>query len=387
MALKRQALAQRRKACGYTQEAFAEVLRVDRTTVQRWERGEVDPQPHQRPRMAKLLDLTRAQLDEILGAHDGLASPATTLASPANTEEPRGLDADIAHMKASAAHLLKHADRHGGDLVAPAAVQVWRSAQRKLDTGSVRENDQRAYLAAVAESAEVAGWLLFDAGQWDAARAAFLESHMLARHAGDRSMQWFALDMLAMLDIERERPAEALRIADELMCEPHIPPRVALLARVRRGRALAQMGEQKRTLTFLDAARGGAEESISPRDPGWAWWVDETEVKWHTGAALLDLGVPQEATPTIQGSLAGVTIPDGRSALHLRIGLLSAFTESRAWREAEAELEAIASLLHTVSSGRNRYLLRRVLRAIDRDSRAPVWLSHLAKETAAAIAA
>lgn len=68
MAGKRQRLAQRRKASGYTQEQFADALKVDRTTVQRWEKGEVDPQPHQRPKMAKLLELTSRDLDELLAS-------------------------------------------------------------------------------------------------------------------------------------------------------------------------------------------------------------------------------------------------------------------------------------------------------------------------------
>lgn len=68
MAGKRHRLAQRRKASGYTQEQFAEAMRVDRTTVYRWERGEVDPQPHQRPRLAKLLQVTSKELDELLAS-------------------------------------------------------------------------------------------------------------------------------------------------------------------------------------------------------------------------------------------------------------------------------------------------------------------------------
>ncbi|PAZ16247.1 hypothetical protein CLM62_08985 [Streptomyces sp. SA15] len=68
MSGKRQRLAQRRKASGYTQEQFADALKVDRTTVQRWERGEADPQPHQRPKMATLLQLTSRELDELLAS-------------------------------------------------------------------------------------------------------------------------------------------------------------------------------------------------------------------------------------------------------------------------------------------------------------------------------
>jgi transcriptional regulator with XRE-family HTH domain len=360
----RSRLAEQRKAVGYTQEGLAEALGIDRRTVQRWEAGTAVPEPLQRPRLAKALAVSAKELTELL-----------TDAVPV---KPLPVDADIAHVKESAMNLLNHADKHGGDLVAPAAVQVWRSAQRKLDAGLISDKALRPYLASVAELAEIAGWLLFEAGQWDAARSAFMESHIMARHAGDDSMRWFALDMLAMLAIERERPYEALRIADELLCGTRVPPRVVSLAQMRRGRALAQVGDRKRSLTNMAQARGRVEESLNPRDPGWTWWVDATEIQWHTGAALTDLNSYDESTSAIQSALERITVPDGRFALLLRIGLLSAFVKTRAWRDAESELEFINSLLGIVTSGRSRHHLRGALSGIVRDSRTPAWLSDLA---------
>lgn len=71
---------QRRKALGYTQEELAGQLGCERTTVIRWERGETEPQPWLRPRIARLLKLTAEELDELLadiadvpGRQDGFA--------------------------------------------------------------------------------------------------------------------------------------------------------------------------------------------------------------------------------------------------------------------------------------------------------------------------
>jgi transcriptional regulator with XRE-family HTH domain len=66
MKRKRERLAQRRKMAGYSQERLAEVLRIERSTVARWERVETEPQPWLRPRLAKALGISRDVLAELL---------------------------------------------------------------------------------------------------------------------------------------------------------------------------------------------------------------------------------------------------------------------------------------------------------------------------------
>ena len=66
MALKRLRMIQRRKALGFTQEALAEQVGCERTTVIRWERAETEPQPWVRPRLIEVLQLTAGELNEML---------------------------------------------------------------------------------------------------------------------------------------------------------------------------------------------------------------------------------------------------------------------------------------------------------------------------------
>ncbi|MGH3342893.1 MAG: helix-turn-helix transcriptional regulator [Carbonactinosporaceae bacterium] len=68
MATRRLRLAQRRRAAGFSQERFAEILGVDRSTVTRWESGDTAPQPWLRPQIARSLQVSADQLDELLGA-------------------------------------------------------------------------------------------------------------------------------------------------------------------------------------------------------------------------------------------------------------------------------------------------------------------------------
>lgn len=68
MAAKRHRLAQRRKTLGFTQEVLAERLGVDSKTVRRWESGETEdgPQPWLRPKLARYLQVSAEQLEELL---------------------------------------------------------------------------------------------------------------------------------------------------------------------------------------------------------------------------------------------------------------------------------------------------------------------------------
>jgi len=63
---KRRRLAGRRRVVGYTQEQFAEVLEVERSTVVRWETGETTPQPWCRPKLAEALGVSVDELDAML---------------------------------------------------------------------------------------------------------------------------------------------------------------------------------------------------------------------------------------------------------------------------------------------------------------------------------
>ncbi|CAM4160873.1 hypothetical protein GCM10009799_37410 [Nocardiopsis rhodophaea] len=355
---------------GMSMRSAARELKYDVGYLSRTLNGKQQPSPQ-----------LAAALDQLLEANGELIAAAekpTTVLS----EEPPGVEGEIAHMRDTVRYFVAHDGRYGGDEIAPAAVRVWKTGQRQLDNGVIPEQHQRDYLVTVAEVAELAGWLLFDANRHDACRAATLEAHMLARHAGDRSMERFALTNLAMMDLEAGRPGESLRIADELLDQPRIPPRVALLARIRKGRALARADDRRRSLAELDAARGAMAESIRTRDPAWTWWVNECELSGHEGEALLRLGDAGAALPKLQraAELAAAVRPNGRGALYYRVSLVMAYTAVQAWRDCEAELASIPPMFDVVSSGRNRRRLRSALSGITHHPNAPLWLSDLARE-------
>lgn len=66
MTVRREALAARREALGHTQESLAHELGVELSTVGRWERGTLTPQPWRRPDLAKGLKLSLDELNVLL---------------------------------------------------------------------------------------------------------------------------------------------------------------------------------------------------------------------------------------------------------------------------------------------------------------------------------
>ena len=66
MAVRREALAARREARGYTQQSLAEELGVELSTVGRWERGTLTPHPRRRAKLAKVLGVSLGVLDTLL---------------------------------------------------------------------------------------------------------------------------------------------------------------------------------------------------------------------------------------------------------------------------------------------------------------------------------
>jgi transcriptional regulator with XRE-family HTH domain len=78
----RRRLAERRKALGYSQEALAEKLGIDRTTVSRWERGHTDPYPHIRPDLCQVLKVTADGLHALLEPGSEATPHALRVAAP-----------------------------------------------------------------------------------------------------------------------------------------------------------------------------------------------------------------------------------------------------------------------------------------------------------------
>jgi tetratricopeptide (TPR) repeat protein/transcriptional regulator with XRE-family HTH domain len=92
---RRERLAQRRKELGLTQEALADLLGVERSTVVRWERGETEPLPWIRPKLGKAMQVTADRLDELLSTGARTAAGSALRQLPATATGFTGRAAEL----------------------------------------------------------------------------------------------------------------------------------------------------------------------------------------------------------------------------------------------------------------------------------------------------
>src|SRR5215472_15927750 len=218
MPAKRQRLAARRKAAGFSQEQLAERLGIDRSTVARWESGETEPQPWIRPRLARVLHISLGQLDRLL-AGGGLTEAAAAermsyaLTHPGSADlvtvadlrnQVHHLDEQYVHVPSSS--LLARAGQCLGQVCFLAAHAI---------SGRVR----RQLYAVEAEAAILMGQLVWDASQrrdHASARMYLDQAIDAARQVRDPAAEGLALLRKTMIALYGERnPREGLGLAGQ----------------------------------------------------------------------------------------------------------------------------------------------------------------------------
>jgi tetratricopeptide (TPR) repeat protein len=266
----------------------------------------------------------------------------------------------------------------GGDEVLPLALRVFRTAHHKLGAGAYAPEVERDLMAATGETGEVTAWLAYDADRQDVSRQLIHEAMLLSRQAGDRDMELFDLSHLAMQSLYLLRPAEALRITDDVLDAGRLAPRVAALFEMRRGRALAQMGDEQRALDALDKASAALGDGVGARDPHWTWWVDGTEITWHKATARTQLGQWTRAVPLYERVAADCRGGSSYGKLDLA-QLLEALVEVGDWRRAEDIATEAVGLAGSIGPGRAANLFRKVVARIVRNNVAPSTVSDTAE--------
>ncbi|GAA4618257.1 MFS transporter [Saccharopolyspora hordei] len=346
-------LARQRRSRGHTQETLAYRLRVDVSTVARWERGASTPTPRMREALARELGLSLDQLAALLpdapvpprkptaldpvelikdvwtpAERDGLAARLTDdvpaleltgdravrvarqwLITPPPTAVARldGTGQRIGHTTLdrirARLRYLHHADDvvAGGDLHTTIRREVARTADL-LRTASYSEDVGRGLLQAVAELCQLAGWSTADGGHLAAAEHYYLNGIQAAHAADDPVLTAQVVSALAGHLTQFGRPRDAVQVARSALVRIDgldrgaATPTVRALLHARASWAHAAAGENTQAATAIRRAQDeyGRRRDDDP-DPPWVYWLTPAEMEIIVGRVDTALGRPHRA--------------------------------------------------------------------------------------------
>ncbi|SFB59103.1 DNA-binding transcriptional regulator, XRE-family HTH domain [Amycolatopsis marina] len=359
MVAKRQRLAQRRKSLGFTQEGLAERLGIDPTTVRRWESGgaERGPQPWLRPKLARVLQVSAEQLDDLLAEAD---TPRTneSLQRAANVESSMP---DVTHVVPSQAVLavmgpsqtLVSLDVFTQSLIARyelegpqqlvAEARALRQVCHQLG-GSVSGTEERTRLARVsAQQSALLAYMSVNLSQYKDAEQYALEASLLATAIRDWPLLAWIKGTQSFTAYYQEKYDDALNLARVgLQFAGDDAQRIRLLANGV-ARAAGKLGDRR----TVDQAVTEAFELVADRSgpTGMTPCIDFAPYRWartaaNAATAYLSVGDYKQALKLTQDVSATVASSDSdwsRSLVHLDEA--SALTLGR-----QADLEHAASI-------------------------------------------
>lgn len=308
MATRREELARRRAAMGFTQESLAEQLGIERSTVGRWERGTMTPLPWHQPKLAAALDLSPDELAEVLGDDHGQPAgslttiPVTTESSIAMTGQLslRGYHGpDVVARIQATAQAFQAADRRvGGGMLYPSVAQYLNVEIGPLLLNPGHGMDGSALFAAAASMTEIAGWMSHDGGQDILAYQYFDKAFRLAIAARNQALVANACASMAHLAVEFGQSDNALRIATVGLDRSRMEPGTKrLLARLHsmRARAFALQEDRLSCTKELGAAERTLADANNETVAEWIAKFDDASLASEAALCFLKLAEYEEA--------------------------------------------------------------------------------------------
>ncbi len=195
-------LIQVRKDAGFTQESFADKLQVSRSTVaNRWEKGVGGlPHPKVRRRMADLLGLTIAELEELFateddptggGAKPDRFDPSRSLLRPTLAGSLAGRtigSARLESLEVDLAGVVERYEQTGPAQMSPPTLEIRKEVMKWLDQ-SPRVSEQARLHRLAAQAGGLLGYMAVNVGRFRLADAFLGEALHLASEAGDLDLE------------------------------------------------------------------------------------------------------------------------------------------------------------------------------------------------------
>ncbi|MCF4121278.1 helix-turn-helix domain-containing protein [Antribacter sp. KLBMP9083] len=332
---RRSRLADARRSAGYSQEALAEQLGIDRTTVQRWESGASTPQPFQRANLAAVLRLTTEDLETTLGLTPTAlpmllgagASPLVPMRStawdrPAQQGDVLGLldaarplvDHTLAATTLSSRRLDLIEERIAEHLVTytrtPPATMLSVLASDIVEIQEIAAVRQPAMVQAkLSEAQAILALLTADAlmrlGEVRRSRYWYGTARLASDDTGNLHLQARVRAQEAMLPYYYgpiEQAVELARSAQALL--PGVASETTALAAAAEGRALARLGDARGAERAMDTAQRYVDQAGSLGSPDAAFQFNHKRLLLYLSGTLTYLDQPARARRVQDEALA-----------------------------------------------------------------------------------
>jgi hypothetical protein len=213
----------------------------------------------------------------------------------------------------------------GGGLRRAAVIGQLTDVTTLLDGPFKNEQAARRCYSAVADLAQLAGWMTWDLQLHGTAQQYYLLGLSLARDAGDRPQVARMMYCLSRQMIDLGRPTDALDLATAGAYAIHrqAPPKATALLLIAQARAHACLGSEAECRAALGAAQAAFTRDAP--DPSWCGFFDDAELAGLMGVTLRDLAITaQDSAPRIAAEARNWTerAANGRPATFLRSKIL-----------------------------------------------------------------
>lgn len=377
MTTRREALARRRAAMGFTQESLAARLGIERSTVCRWERGTVTPMPWHQPKLATALDLSPEELADVLGNDHG--QPACSSPSGPGTTEPvvampgqlslRGYRSpDVVARIQATAQAFQAADRRvGGGVLYPSVTQYLNVEISPLLLDPGDGMDGSALFAAAASMTEIAGWMSHDGGRDNLAQRYFDKAFRLAVASRNQSLTGNACASMAHLAVELGQSDNALRIAKDGLDRSRAESGTKrLLARLHsmRARAFALQGDRSSCSEELHVSEQTLADADHEMTAEWIANFDDASLASEAALCFLTLAEYREAERQAREVIRIRSGDRVRSRAFGQLTLANVLLEAGRPEEAALLGHEVCQLTTSLTSARVAHRLNELARAL-----------------------
>ncbi|MEO3849555.1 helix-turn-helix transcriptional regulator [Streptomyces sp. B8F3] len=352
MTVKRIRLAQRRKACGYTQESFADHLGVERSTVGRWESADTEPQPWLRPRMARALNLADDDLQALLDDITVIQrQPSERMAFVLQNPASADLVA-VASLHERVRQLDESYDTASSTSLMGAAGQV-HGQVKVLRQHAASARVRRALFEVESDSATLMSQLVWDVSQRRDHRAPLRyldEAVTAARHGRDATTEAYAVLRKSFVALYGEKdPMRGGQLADQAAAIAQFTsPSLTGLALLHVAEAHAMTDRPTECETALEAAESqfykvGDDDVAAP-------YYTINEYNRLAGSCYLFLGLPERAEPILRSAATALRAKKKSQAITLG-NLTLALIRQRKLDEATATMHRTIDAVELTRGG------------------------------------